>query len=165
MRDEKEPVEVRLGHLLAARHVTIAAAESCTGGLVTSRLTDVAGSSAYVMGSIVSYTNEVKEKLVGVQHATLAAYGAVSEETAREMAEGVRHAIGTDIGLATTGLAGPGGGTAEKPVGLVYTAVATATGTTVQENHFTGTRTEVKEQASEVVLTMAVEALSEDRKK
>ena len=124
MESGKEPVEARLGSVLAARGLTIACAESCTGGLVTSRLTDIAGSSAYVMGSIVSYSNEVKEKLVGVQHATLAAHGAVSEETAREMAEGVRRAVGTDVGLATTGIAGPGGGTAEKPVGLVYTAAS-----------------------------------------
>ncbi|MDY3296211.1 nicotinamide-nucleotide amidohydrolase family protein [Selenomonas sp.] len=162
MSEITEAVEERLGHVLAANGLTIAAAESCTGGLVTSRLTDVAGSSAYVMGSIVSYANDVKERLVGVQHATLAAHGAVSEETAREMAEGVRRAIGTDIGLATTGIAGPGGGTAEKPVGLVYTAVATAAGTTVRENHFTGTRTEVKRQASETVLTMALDALMEN---
>ena len=159
MHDEKEPVEVRLGRLLTAKGMTIAAAESCTGGLVTSRLTDVAGSSSYVMGSIVSYSNDVKEHLVGVQHTTLTAHGAVSEETAREMAEGIRKAIGTDVGLATTGVAGPGGGTAEKPVGLVYTAVATAEGTRVRENHFQGTRTEVKRQASEVVLTMALQKL------
>ena len=131
------------------------------GGLVTSRLTDIAGSSAYVMGSIVSYSNEVKEKLVGVQHATLAAHGAVSEETAREMAEGVRRAVGTDVGLATTGIAGPGGGTAEKPVGLVYTAASGPWGTVVRENHFRGTRMEVKRQASEIVLAMVLDALTE----
>ena len=152
-------IEARLGQRLAEKKFTVAAAESCTGGLVTSRLTDVAGSSAYVMGSIVSYSNDVKEKLVGVQHATLVAHGAVSKETAQEMAEGVRLAIGTDVGLATTGIAGPGGGTAEKPVGLVYTAVTTPEGTQVRENHFQGTRTEVKRQASETVLTMALEAL------
>ena len=162
MSEKTEAVEERLGHVLAANGRTIAAAESCTGGLVTSRLTDVAGSSAYVMGSIVSYANDVKEHLVGVHHATLAAHGAVSEETAREMAEGVRRAIGTDIGLATTGIAGPGGGTAEKPVGLVYTAASGPWGTVVRENHFRGTRMEVKRQASETVLTMALDALMED---
>ena len=156
-----EPVEVRLGKVLAAHGLTVACAESCTGGLVTSRLTDIAGSSAYVMGSVVSYSNEVKEKLVGVQHATLAAHGAVSEETAREMAEGVRRAVGTDVGLATTGIAGPGGGTAEKPVGLVYTAASGPWGTVVRENHFHGTRIEVKRQASETVLAMALTALSD----
>lgn len=164
MESGKEPVEARLGNVLAARGLTIACAESCTGGLVTSRLTDVAGSSAYVMGSIVSYSNEVKEKLVGVQHATLAAHGAVSEETAREMAEGVRRAVGTDVGLATTGIAGPGGGTAEKPVGLVYTAASGPWGTVVRENHFRGTRMEVKQQASETVLAMALDALTEKEK-
>ncbi|MCI6100023.1 MAG: nicotinamide-nucleotide amidohydrolase family protein [Selenomonas sp.] len=158
---EKASVEARLGSALKALGLTIACAESCTGGLVTSRLTDIAGSSAYVMGSIVSYSNEVKEKLVGVQHATLAAHGAVSEETAREMAKGVRRAVGTDVGLATTGIAGPGGGTAEKPVGLVYTAASGPWGTVVRENHFHGTRIEVKRQASETVLAMALTALSD----
>jgi len=142
-----EPVEVRLGKVLAAHGLTVACAESCTGGLVTSRLTDIAGSSAYVMGSVVSYSNEVKEKLVGVQHATLAAHGAVSEETAREMAEGVRRAVG-----------------AEKPVGLVYTAASGPWGTVVRENHFRGTRMEVKQQASETVLAMALDALTEKEK-
>lgn len=157
--DSSIPVEERLGRVLKIRGCTIACAESCTGGLVTSRLTDVAGSSAYVMGSIVSYSNDVKERLVGVQHETLVAHGAVSEQTAREMAEGVRRAIGTDVGLATTGIAGPGGGTAEKPVGLVYTAAAGPWGVVVCENHFQGTRTEIKRQASERVLMMALVAL------
>ena len=154
-------MEEVVGDLLASQQKTIACAESCTGGLLTSRLTDIPGSSAYVMGSIVSYSNEVKEKLVGVQHATLAAHGAVSEETAREMAEGVRRAVGTDVGLATTGIAGPGGGTAEKPVGLVYTAASGPWGTVVRENHFRGTRMEVKRQASEIVLAMVLDALTE----
>ena len=149
-------IETRLGRALLAKKYTIACAESCTGGLVTSRLTDVPGSSAYVMGSVVSYTNQIKEKLVGVSHETLAAHGAVSEETAREMAEGIRRVIGTDIGVGITGIAGPGGGTAEKPVGLVYIAVAGAYGTVVRENHFTGTRKGVKRQTSETALEMAL---------
>ena len=103
-----ELLEEKVGRLLLKKHMTIACAESCTGGLLTSRLTDIAGSSAYVMGSVVSYTNRIKEALVGVRHETLAAHGAVSEETAREMAEGIRKAIKTDIGVGITGIAGPG---------------------------------------------------------
>ena len=117
-------LEEQVGQQLLAQGLTIACAESCTGGLLTSRLTDIAGSSAYVMGSVVSYTNRIKETLVGVQHETLLAHGAVSEETAREMAEGIRRAIETDIGVGITGIAGPGGGSEKKPVGQVVFARA-----------------------------------------
>ena len=103
-------LENTVGQLLAAQQQTIACAESCTGGLLTSRLTDVPGSSAYVMGSVVSYTNPVKERIVGVKPATIAAHTEVSAETAGEMAEGIRQLIGTDLGVGITGLAGPGGG-------------------------------------------------------
>lgn len=149
-----ELLEEKTGRLLLAQKLTIACAESCTGGLLTSRLTDIAGSSAYVMGSVVSYTNRIKEALVGVRHETLAAHGAVSKETAREMAEGIRSVIKTDIGVGITGIAGPGGGTAEKPVGLVFIAVSGPQGTIVKENHFSGTRLEVKRQTTDTALTM-----------
>lgn len=151
----KKLLEEQVGQQLLAQGLTIACAESCTGGLLTSRLTDIAGSSAYVMGSVVSYTNRIKETLVGVQHETLLAHGAVSEETAREMAEGIRRAIKTDIGVGITGIAGPGGGTKEKPVGLVFIAVSGPRGTMVKENHFSGTRTEVKRQTTDTALAMA----------
>ena len=156
-----EAREITAGSLLLAQHKTIACAESCTGGLLTSRLTDIAGSSSYVMGSVVSYTNEIKERLVGVQHETLLAHGAVSEETAREMAEGIRRAILTDVGVGITGIAGPGGGTDTKPVGLVYIAVATAAGTTVTRNVFSGSRTENKRSSTEKALAMVIDALQE----
>ena len=103
---------------------TLATVESCTGGLIAKRLTDIAGVSSVYLGGAVTYANEAKEKLVGVRHETLAAHGAVSEEVAREMAEGIRAALGADYGISTTGIAGPGGGTPEKPVGTVYIAVA-----------------------------------------
>ena len=103
---------------------TLATVESCTGGLIAKRLTDIAGVSAVYLGGAVTYANEAKEKLVGVRHETLVAHGAVSEEVAREMAEGIRAALGADYGISTTGIAGPGGGTPEKPVGTVYIAVA-----------------------------------------
>lgn len=143
-----------VGQLLSERQLTIACAESCTGGLLTSRLTDVPGSSAYVMGSVVSYTNEVKESLLGVEAEVLRRVGAVSEETACQMAQGVRQRIGTDIGVGITGIAGPGGGTPEKPVGLVYIAVAGKKGTVVKKNIFSGTRRQVKYRTTQTALDM-----------
>ena len=138
MAEERESLEALVGRLLRECGRTIACAESCTGGLLTSRLTDVAGSSAYVMGAVVSYTNEVKVSLVGVHEATLKTFGAVSEKTAREMAEGVRRAIPANIGVGITGIAGPGGATAEKPVGLVYIAVAAEHMTHAVRHFFSG---------------------------
>lgn len=161
MEEREDQLAARLGAALRAAGKTIACAESCTGGLVTSRLTDIPGSSDYVMGSVVSYTNDIKERLVGVRYETLAAHGAVSPETAREMADGIRRVIRTDLGLGITGIAGPGGGTAAKPVGLVYIAVSSEKGTRVTENHFSGTRTEVKRQTSDAALALALDALTE----
>ncbi len=114
---------------LTERGLTLATAESCTGGLLGKRLTDVPGASACYAGGVVSYSNEVKQRLLGVRTETLRAHGAVSEQTACQMAEGVRLATGADIGISTTGVAGPDGGTEEKPVGLVYIGVSTAQGT------------------------------------
>lgn len=114
---------------LTERGLTLATAESCTGGLLGKRLTDVPGASACYVGGVVSYSNDVKQRLLGVRGDTLAQQGAVSEQTACQMAEGVRLATGADIGLSTTGVAGPDGGTDEKPVGLVYIGLSTAKGT------------------------------------
>ena len=111
---------------------TLATVESCTGGLIAKRLTDLSGVSAVYLGGAVTYANEAKEKMVGVKHETLLAHGAVSEETAREMAEGIRAALGADYGISTTGIAGPGGGTPDKPVGTVYIAVASKDETRVK---------------------------------
>ena len=111
---------------------TLATVESCTGGLIAKRITDLAGVSAVYLGGAVTYANEAKEKIVGVKHETLLAYGAVSEQTAREMAEGIRVALGADYGISTTGIAGPGGGTPDKPVGTVYIAVASKDETRVK---------------------------------
>lgn len=110
---------------MTARGLTLATAESCTGGLMGKRITDVPGASACYLGGVVSYQNEVKENLLGVRHETLISKGAVSEETACQMAQGVRKALGADIGISTTGVAGPGGGTPEKPVGLIYVGIST----------------------------------------
>ncbi len=116
---------------LKAAGKTIAVAESCTGGMIASRITDVPGSSAVFGYGVVTYANEAKIKLLGVNEQTLADYGAVSEQTAREMAEGVKALSGADIGVAVTGIAGPDGGTEEKPVGLVYLAVAVGSETKI----------------------------------
>ena len=110
---------------MTARGLTLATAESCTGGLMGKRITDVPGASACYLGGVVSYHNEVKENLLGVRHETLMTKGAVSEDTACQMAQGVRKALGADIGISTTGVAGPGGGTPEKPVGLIYVGIST----------------------------------------
>jgi nicotinamide-nucleotide amidase len=115
-----ESIEVAVGKMLADKKLTLALAESCTGGLVGHRLTDVPGSSDYFLGGIVAYSYEAKEKLLGVHHDTLYDHGAVSPETAIEMARGARRVLGADIGLSVTGIAGPGGGLPDKTVGLVY---------------------------------------------
>ncbi|WP_027396296.1 CinA family protein [Anaerovibrio lipolyticus] len=149
-------LEEEAGKLLLDSHQTIACAESCTGGLLTSRLTDVAGSSAYVLGSIVSYTNEVKMSHLGVKEYTLKQFGAVSEQTAQEMSSGVRGRIGADIGVGITGIAGPGGGSVEKPVGLVYISIAGPKGVIVTKNLFKGSRSEIKKQTTDKALTMLI---------
>ena len=143
-----------VGRELRVAGFTIACAESCTGGLLTSTLTDIPGSSAYLMGSVVSYSNDVKSRVLGVSEETLSRYGAVSEETARAMAEGVRRLMQTDIGVGITGIAGPDGGSEEKPVGLVYIAIADQTHTIVEKNNFSGTRLENKQAAVEKALHM-----------
>ncbi|HAR20532.1 MAG TPA: damage-inducible protein CinA, partial [Cytophagales bacterium] len=133
-------LEQAIGHLLKEKGRTLATAESCTGGAVAALVTSVSGSSAYFLGSVVAYSNEVKEKLLGVKFSTLEKYGAVSEQTVIEMAEGVRHSLGSDIGIATTGVAGPTGGTSEKPVGTVWIAYSDATKTIAKKLPLTSER-------------------------
>jgi nicotinamide-nucleotide amidase len=147
-------LEEVVGEALAARGLWLAAAESCTGGLVTSRLTDVAGSSRYVGASIVAYANEAKTALLGVPEALLAEHGAVSEPVARAMAEGIRTRARADLGLGITGIAGPGGGSPEKPVGTVAVALAGPDGTVARTFKFFGDRELVKFQASQAALDM-----------
>jgi nicotinamide-nucleotide amidase len=120
----EETLEEIVGKLLKEKKLTLAVAESCTGGLITSRLTDIPGSSAYLERAVVTYSNAAKTNLLSVPPEIIEKHGAVSEETARLMAEGVRKLAGTDLGLASTGIAGPGGGSAEKPVGTVYLALS-----------------------------------------
>lgn len=158
--DEDTLPEV-LGKELLLRKQTIAFAESCTGGLVSSMMTDVPGSSEYVKGSVVSYTNEVKNQVINVSKTTLAKKGAVSEETALEMANGAKEIIGSDVAVSITGLAGPGGGTRRKPVGLVYIAVADANGATCRKFNFSGTRTQIKQRAAMAAMGFVLDRLRE----
>ncbi len=151
---DDEDMEDIVGRQLLQRQLTIACAESCTGGLLTSRLTDVPGSSAYVKGAIVSYTNEMKHRELGVSEEVLASQGAVCEAVAAAMAEGVALKTGADIGVGVTGIAGPGGASDEKPVGLVYIAVAGREGTIVKKNIFTGRRKQIKYKTTQTALDM-----------
>jgi nicotinamide-nucleotide amidase len=154
-------LEAVVGDLLAARGLRIALAESCTGGLVTSRLTDVAGSSRYVDRSVVTYSNSSKTELLGVPETLIAAHGAVSEPVALAMAEGVRDMAGVDVGVAVTGIAGPGGGTPDKPVGMVCIAAVTSDARRVRTARFLGEREQVKFQASQGALDMVRRMLIE----
>ena len=129
-------LEALAGRLLKQQGMTIATAESCTGGRLAAALNAQSGSSAYYMGSVVAYDNRIKEQVLGVAHDTLVEYGAVSEQTVREMAEGVRALMNTDYAIATSGIAGPTGGTKDKPVGTVWIAWATPTGTEARCFHF-----------------------------
>ena len=159
--DEDTLPEV-LGKELMAQQKTIAFAESCTGGLVSSLMTDVPGSSEYLKGSVISYTNEVKKQVIHVNKTLLDKKGAVSEEVALEMARGVREVIGADLGVSITGLAGPGGGTRRKPVGLVYIAVADEYGEACRKFNFAGARTQIKLRAAMAALGFALDRLKEN---
>jgi nicotinamide-nucleotide amidase len=147
-------LEVVVGDLLRERQLTIAVAESCTGGLLTSRLTDVPGSSAYVERGVVCYSNRAKTELADVPAALIAEHGAVSEPVARAMASGIRDRAGTNIGIGVTGIAGPGGGTPEKPVGTVSIAIVVDQEERVRTFQFLGGRDMVKFQASQSALNM-----------
>lgn len=150
----EDGMEAAVARLLTERGMTIATAESCTGGLIAKRLTDVPGSTAYMERGLVTYSNLSKTEQLGVPKETLETHGAVSEETVKAMAEGVRWYSNTDLGLAVTGIAGPGGGTDEKPVGLVYIGLATEDGVTVKKCKFAGGRAEVRYATSQKALDM-----------
>lgn len=141
-----------LGLVFPERGCTLALAESCTGGLISHRITSVSGASAFFLGGVVAYSNAAKMALLGVRPETLEAHGAVSEGTAREMAEGARRAFGADLAVSCTGIAGPSGGTPDKPVGLVYLATATAQEVRAYRRQFSGTRAEIKEQTADAAL-------------
>jgi len=145
-------LEAEIGALLKAKGYKLAMAESCTGGLMGHRITNIAGSSDYYLGSVTAYAYEAKEKLLGVNHETLSIFGAVSRETVLEMACGVRKALDADIGLSVSGIAGPGGGMPLKPVGTVWVGLSNPDGDWADVFLFNGGRIEVKEQAAEMTL-------------
>lgn len=154
--------EEEVGKLLVQQGLTLATAESCTGGLVSHRITNVPGSSAYYLGGIVAYSNQLKEAVLGVRRETLLAHGAVSEETAREMAEGARQQTGADISISVTGICGPTGGTPAKPVGLTYIALMATDTVSCRRYVWQGDRLANKEQSAEAALQL-IQAYLEER--
>lgn len=155
-------LEERVIKLLADKRLTVTTAESCTGGLISGTLVNVAGASDVLGEAYVTYSNEAKQRLVGVKQETLERYGAVSAQTAREMAEGAARAAHADAALSATGIAGPGGGTVEKPVGLVYIGCFLRGKTVIRECRFSGDRMENRLQTVRTALEMLEEVLEED---
>ncbi|MGA7669470.1 MAG: CinA family protein [Nitrolancea sp.] len=151
--------EYRLYNLLTDLGLTIATAESCTGGLVSHWITGVPGSSNYFLGGVIAYSNAVKMSLLGVPEDVLKRVGAVSDECALAMARGVRRRIGADVGVSTTGIAGPGGATDTKPVGLVYIACSTPWADVVEEHHFSGDRAQTIEESADAALSLVLAQL------
>lgn len=156
---EGHPLEAVLGNIIKSKKLTISVAESLTGGLVQDKLTDIPGSSEYFIGGIIAYSNEAKIKLLSVSKNTLRKYGAVSEQVAQEMAEGVKEIFGTQIGISTTGIAGPGGATPEKPVGLVYIGISMELENLVRKFQFTGNREINKHRSAQAALELLRRAL------
>jgi len=154
-------LEVVAGDLLRRHGLRLAVAESCTGGLIGHRITNVAGSSTYYMGSVTAYAYEAKVRLLSVRWTTLEKFGAVSKETVLEMARGVRRALAADIGISVSGIAGPGGGTPEKPVGLVWIGLSTSSLDEAWQYYFKGERLAVKEQTAQAALQLLVDHLRE----
>ncbi len=149
-----ETLETTIGKLLRARGLRLATAESCTGGLIGDRITNTAGSSDYFLGGIIAYANEIKQGVLGVSGAALEAHGAVSEPVALAMARGACRVLGADIALSVTGVAGPGGGTAAKPVGLTWIGLSAPDGTWAHKFIWDGTRTENKAASAQAALEL-----------
>jgi PncC family amidohydrolase len=152
-------LEERLGILLREKGLNIALAESCTGGLIASRITDIPGASDYFEAGVVVYSNQAKQRFLSVPEQSIQSHGAVSKEVAKKMAEGVRQATGTDIGLSITGIAGPAGGSPEKPVGTVYIGLSAKAGILVRRFQFSGDRLDIKEKSANEALQLAIDFL------
>lgn len=152
-------LEERLREVLSARGLKLAAAESCTGGLVADRITNIPGASEYFMGGVVAYAYEAKVNILGVSWDTLHAHGAVSEETVREMARGAQKIFGVDIAVSVSGIAGPGGGLPEKPVGLAWFGLSTNTGEWARHFIWDGDRVKNKQLSSEAALQFILDYL------
>jgi PncC family amidohydrolase len=156
-------LQAQIGQFLQQRGLKIAVAESCTGGLIADRLTDIPGSSEYFMGGIVAYAYQAKVDLLGVSWQTLEQYGAVSRETVLEMANGARGVFSVDLALAVSGIAGPGGGLADKPVGTTWIGLATRDSAQAWHYHFTGDRIGNKAASADTALGLLLDYLKEDR--
>lgn len=151
----------RLAAACTSRNLTLATAESCTGGGLSHLMTAIPGASAFFIGGIIAYQNDIKTRLLGVPQSTLQQHGAVSAQTARAMAEGCRGIFGSDIAVSITGIAGPGGGSLQKPVGTVHVAVATQQATRTVEFHFSGDRAQVRDEAISAALGLILEAIDD----
>jgi nicotinamide-nucleotide amidase len=149
-----ESIEQIVGYWLQMRNATLAVAESCTGGLLAERITSIAGSSRYFLGGAIVYSNHLKTELAGVPAEMIDRHGAVSREVAVALAEGIRYRCESTLGVGITGVAGPAGGTPDKPVGLVFHAVASSTGTEVEQRNFPGDRKHIRRFASTMALDM-----------
>jgi nicotinamide-nucleotide amidase len=149
-----DPLEVVVGALLRERHATVAVAESCTGGMLGERFTSTPGSSGYFLGGFITYSNALKQELLGVAAETLEQFGAVSQETAEAMAAGARQRTGATYAISITGVAGPDGGTEQKPVGLVYVGIADDAGTAVTHRRFPGDRARIRQFTTQFALDL-----------
>jgi PncC family amidohydrolase len=154
-------VEEQIGKLLLKNQLSLATAESCTGGLIAHRITNISGSSQYFLGGVVAYSNQVKNELLGVPADVLGSFGAVSEQTVLAMAAGVRRLLKADIGLAISGIAGPSGGTPEKPVGLTWIGLSSEKASAAYAYNWPGDRLQVKEQSAEQALRLLLEYIGE----
>lgn len=155
-------IEAQIGEMLKAKKLTLATAESCTGGLIGDRITNISGSSGYYLGGIISYSNQAKMQFLKVQEQTLIDFGAVSEQTAREMALGAKTIFQATLAISVTGIAGPGGSTSEKPVGLTYIGLAAPENIIVKRFVWKGNRVENKEASAEAALNMILEYLQHE---
>ena len=155
--------EIQLGKLLTANGLWLAVAESCTGGMLGHLITNVPGSSSYFKGGVIAYANEIKVGILGVPTETLDSYGAVSEQTVLEMARGVRSLFKADIGISVSGIAGPDGGTEEKPVGMVWIGLSSPKLDQAEVSMFSGDRREIKEQTTQSAMQMAIRYLSGEK--
>lgn len=160
---ETVPIEFLLAEQLTDLDWTLALAESCTGGLISHRVTNVAGASEYYLGGVVAYSNAAKQHLLGVTQETLDKFGAVSEQTVKEMAQGVKKLFNTQTAIAVSGIAGPGGGSPQKPVGTVWIGLAILDQAYACLYHFYGTREQIKQQSAEAALWLLAERLAQHR--
>ena len=163
MGEDLESLPELVAYTMKKVHKTLATAESCTGGSLAQQLTAMAGASEYYRGGVVSYCNEVKECVLGVRHETLETHEAVSEETVREMVEGVRQRLGADYAVATTGIAGPGGGTPEKPVGTVWIGIAGPNTTVTKLLKFGDRRAQTIERTCNAVWSELIKTVNCDQ--